>query len=260
MNMLAFCTALGLLISQPPSSIARPPEDKAPLVRMTAVQAKSEGRDKPEIPDNLKGVRGVLKSLSADTFALIAEQEREAPLGEETLVPINGVYSLYVTPNRASAQEPMKIQARIEMLEGDGYRNALVTEAQAQPGKALVFRGLPLNVGELVVIMQLAQDGDGESQQSQSDQNEAQEEQEQEKQEQQQGEGERQEGEEQQQQQQKEAQEATQEGESTVEGEEELEDMETIEAILQTLEEQDRREQEEMQNRRTRIRMDGGWW
>ncbi len=235
---------------QPPPMVARPPaepEQQVLMARVVAVQATSEGRDSPFFDDGLKPYREMLKRLSFDTFRKVAEQEREAPFGAETCIDIDDVYSLTVTPSPNPETGEILLEARVDMLEGEGAVKALYGTAKASLRKPLLFAGLESGDGELAVVLTFDQgDQDSNSQQQPEPQ-----------------EDEEQEDEDEQEQPQPEEQDSQQQSppeEAEEQEPKELEDLQNIEALLQSLEDTDRREQAETKNQRDRVRIQKDWW
>jgi hypothetical protein len=280
MSSLGWCLALAALLAQPqmpspvgqaqsgpppmisrtPGAAGEPAEPAMDKVRMAAVQASSEGRQERQIAPELAGLKSLLDRLPFDTFTRVAEEEREIPQGQETKIPITGDLSLAVTSKGRAETGEVELDARIEMMQNGAPVNALLTSGRAAPGKALVFRGLKRNGGELVVIMTLVQDNQGQdqSQQPQQDQPQDQQEQkqppEQPEEPSQEGEPPPEQNEEQQQQQAQEDQQSEAQQDNTPK------DMHEIEAILKSLEEMDRREQPKVRNQRDRVYVPQDWW
>lgn len=263
--------SLGILIAltalaqpwAPPSAGGGVPAEEYEIVEMKALRASNEGMAQKEIDPALRGLAPVLEALPFDRFSPIAEETKEAPYGRETLIPINSEYTLSIRPIERNAKDGLVLlEARIIMSREGRKINALSTRAEAATGQPLLFRGLELNNGELVVVMRLAQQddgsqGSGESTAQDQEKPEQQEAQEQEEQETPP----------------EEQQEETQPGEEendqapppAVEPketapEDEKQDMQNIEALLQSLEEMDRREQQELRNQRDHIDVRKGWW
>lgn len=233
----------------PPGQGMAPGADAAPTSAtfdVLAVHATREGKTSPEIPSTLDSVSKILGSPPFDTydmFDMVSQEEGEAPFAQETRIPINDRYSFHVTPSQNPSTGEIDIESRIAMLENGKTIDALWAKGKVAPGKPLVFRGLPMDDGELVVLVRLKQD-DGDD----SDSSESSEDQEEESEgEQQESDSEGQEGQE---------QDTPEDGEES----DELKDLKNLEAILQSLEDLDRREQEEARNQRERIRLKGDWW
>ncbi len=238
-----------------------PGQEQAPAVpRLHAVAAHAfnEGNSPVKVDEALEGVKKTLLSLPFDTFEPVADQEVETPLGEETLIPLNGIYSLYVAPRGQDEKGALDLTARISMLaEGSGseqYIDAIHTEAKLASGMPLVFRGLDLNVGELVVVLSLSGD---DKQQGQSQSNDAKE---QEKSQDDKQEDKQASNENKNQNQERQEQQEQQDNPSSAQDQKDTPDLRNIEALLQSLEEMDRKEQEDQQHIRTGIRVRGDWW
>ncbi len=255
----AISVAQPLLPQQAPAPAAQsaPP---SPIARMYAIHAQGAIPEQPHMDDALKAVAPMLKSLPFTTYRALSVVEKETPWGEEVLLPINAVYSMHVTAASSNEEGAIDVRARVEMLQGADYVNALDTHAQAAPNKALLFRGMPLGQGELVIALMMGtpqengQSGDS-SQDAENEQTEEQENKpEQNDEEEQETEGESAAPQEKDM---KPLEPETEEGE--MEGES-PEGVETLEALLESLEETDRREQIEERNRRDRIDFKGEWW
>jgi len=258
MTGMAASLLLVLLTGQLPGTPMGAEQTSAvPKLHVVAAHASTKGNNPAQVDDKLAGVKNVLLRLPFDSYEPVADQEVEAPPGEETLVPLNGVYSLYVQPQGQDESGALALTARISMLaEGGGpeqYVDAIYTQARLASGMPLVFRGLDLNVGELVVVLNLSGDNNqqGQSQDQDSDQ------QQEEKDKQQDDQSSSDSGDQEQQNQQDQAQ---QDQGDSPRAQEETPDLQNIEALLKSLEETDRKEQEEQQRVRTGIQVRGDWW
>jgi hypothetical protein len=221
-------------------------EAPVPTFDLVALQASVEGQEKTFIDPKLKKYSKLLKTMPFDTFRLVAQHEKtEAPIQQDTLIPINGVYSAHLFPEPDQQSGELSVKTRIEMMQGEDFVNALFTQANIAPGKPLVFRGLDLNVGEMIVILKLVQE-DGDDEQDQSSDEEQDQDQEQDDN----------------QEQEPEQNEEQQEEEGDGEGEPQPQDLSdvNIDALLQSLAEMDKREQEEAKNTRDGIEIRKNWW
>ncbi len=221
---------------------------------------------------SLKSFSKIFKDLPYDTFQYLNEVEEEMLPQGETRVAINAVFSFYASIVGQNEEGGLEISTRVEMMEGNRAINALSADATMEPGKWLIYRGLPLNKGEMVLLMTLRQDKDpgdssdssdsesGEEEPEENEQETPPEESEQNNEEESE-ENSKQEEEGQQEQEGEESSEDEKEGEQSTEGEEsnaqqsenksdegdeEARKMERpeIEALLDSLEEIDRKEQE----------------
>lgn len=269
-TIVAFCAVVLVVpvFAQPrmPSStpVTQQQPPAAPIARMYAMKASGKVPQKLHIDETIKPVAKILEPLPFTTYESLAVTSQEIPWGQEVLFPINALYAFHATALSQQEDGTIALRARVEMLEGQSYVNALDTLAQAVPNHALLFRGMPLGQGELVIVLLVAMPSE-QGEQRQSNEEESQNEQEQKDQktanEQQspQSEGETPP---EQHEQKEDSQEIKDRGEDKPEvGEgEEPERKENLDALLQSLEETDRREQMEERNRRDRIDFKGDWW
>ncbi|MBI1319625.1 MAG: hypothetical protein GC168_11860 [Candidatus Hydrogenedens sp.] len=318
MNVFAACLIAAAALAQPavtlpnqpavtlpnqPGGAMQPVPESEPLnVTLFAIKASSEGRTEPSIPEELKPIAKALKKLApADTFEIISQETKPSPFGQETQLPINGLFSGFVKlnetrPSSSGEGEVVDFNARIEMLRGSDFINALSTRGEAAYNQALIFRGMPLGTDELVVVLQVTQPDSDSSNQGQSGDEDSESQEDQQSPQQQEQAGEQDQQEEQQDQQPQQQDEMNQEGEgeqppdlknqqqegeregeqpqdnqdseasqqsATDEQQEQMEepkDMQTLEAMLENLEEQDRAEQKNAHYRRTQVKVRGDWW
>lgn len=242
-----------------PQTAQQPPQPVA--LRMHAVLGVNPPVAPPPPDESLKDVASLLSPLGFSGVEKINIVDRELMEGQEARFPINAIYSLVVARLPQDQQDTAGLDIRIEMLSGDKIINALSARAQARAGDTLVLRGVPLQPGELVVLLSRPSEGSpskGDSEQNEEQEKEGEEEQQPPKDESDEGDEEKEnkpeEGEsaekEQQDQQQRESE----------AGEEEKHDDASLQSLLESLEEIDRREQKEIRNMRDRIDFKGGWW
>ena len=239
-----------MAMPDPQAAQAPPP---TPIAQIYAVYTHGAVPEQPFMDDNLKPVKEVLNKLPFTSYETVNILSHETPWETETPFAVNAKYTVNVWPHAPNEENAIDLDVRIEMLQKDGsYVDAIIAKALAAENKALVFRGMPLNNGELVVVLFIKmpseknQDGDDSQEQEQQQQ----EEQEDQKDEQEQQE-------EQQEDENAESQEANEEDR---EGEEEKEGLENLDALLESLEDIDKREQAEERNQRDRIDFKGDWW
>jgi len=234
-------------VAQPwaPSSPALP-ETPSPVFRIIAVEASNDGHEESSVDDEAAGLRDLLKDLPFDTFRVVTKNEQAAPLGIDTVIPISAEYRFHVVP---SAYRPdsgeVELSARVEMLENQRAVNALAADGVAVPGKALVFRGFPLKGREMAVIMTLIPPEKDQGQSPGEDENQVSQAQPPPKLSE------------------KSAAEQEETGErqrSDTERNGQAQGLENVEALLQSLEEIDRREQQEVRKRRNRAEVRKEWW
>jgi hypothetical protein len=132
-------------------------------IKITAVQATTEGADPKEYGKKLDELKSSLGKLKYDTFELIAASEVKAPFGKETCKSINDRYTLCITPKSKDDKGRIHMDIRIEDKrppKKDGEKakkvNAVKTTVQAVPGKTINFHGLDLKKGKLVVVLQVS--------------------------------------------------------------------------------------------------------
>ena len=238
--------------------IQAPP--KAPLGKMYAMRASGTVPQGPSMDEKLKPIASVLESLPFTSYEAISVVDRDLPWAQETLFPINAVYAMHVTAQQQEPDGAIPLRARVEMLQGEDYVNALDTSAKAAQNQALLFRGMPLGQDELVIVLVIAlpQDEKGQGESSPEDQSRPE------------GEGENQEQPESETNKQDEGDQESQEDKTAEEQQESREDNEgeneqpegvkNMDALLQSLDDIDKREQVEERNRRDRIDFKGDWW
>jgi len=231
-----------------------------PIARMYAIYAHGAVPEQPYTDKALKPIAEALAKLPFTSYEAVTVQDREAPWGEETKLAVNAKYTVNATPLGQNEEGAIELHVRIEMLQDDGnYVDALEAQALAAKDGALLFRGMPLNNGELVVALLVGMPPDPnqnqENSQDQQEQHEGEEQQQQEQEQQQNSEGENEgEGES------AENQEMNQAEETEAEGEGEKESFENLDALLESLEDTDKKEQIEERNQRNRIDFKGDWW
>ena len=264
-------TALFLLAQLPGMGGAAPqaPQAQAVDIYMTAFYAlrdeEVDDEETPEIPEALEPYEALLEALPYNQFTLVSSDNAQADSGQEVRMPISGIFTFYAMPMQIMDGGSVVLNLRVEMLQDDGYRDALRAQGQAAPNQPLVMRGMPLNRGELVVVVEVRPDqdqqdgaggdGDPDSDASEDDSDEQQD------------------------------QDAEDDPDQEDEGDQDTEpetddqgpqpqpdssgdesrqeselDLQNVEALLEYLEEVDRREQEEIRRQRNDIEIRGDWW
>lgn len=262
----AGCGALAAAQLAPPAAAPGPGGAPAPVACvLTAVCGINPPVAVPPADDRLASLEAALKPLGFAGFEFVGTAARDLAPETETRFPINGTYSAAVTLLPPQEDDTAAMEVRIEALLEGKIVTALAGTVQARPGDTVVFRGMPLAPGELVVL--LTRPSEQSSEQSKSDQSQQEQEQ-QDQQQDQQKEGQEQEEKDQGKDKQEEPRNAEeQEAQPTAEEQEdgtaeEEKDMEngSLRALLESLEETDKREQKEIRNVRQRIDFKGGWW
>lgn len=234
-------------------------QPKPPIGQMYAIHASGAVPQNVHIDDKLKSIAPMLNDLPYTSYEAIAVNDHELPWGVETLFPISAVHAFHVTALSQNQEGAIALRARVEMLQGEDYINALDTQAVAARNQALLFRGIPLGHDELVIVLLVGmppepgEDGspnqEGESEPEGENQDSAKADS-----------GDNTEGEGEQ-----EPEDAAESQESqtdeTVEGEgEPPKGVENLDALLESLDDIDRREQVEELKQRDRIDFKGDWW
>lgn len=226
---------------------------------------KGDASGKYGLDETLKPVESVLNSLKGyASFEKINVSDQELAQGAETRFPINGAYTMLVVPAGDDGKGSARLGVRIQLLDNGNLINAIETEANSRPGEALVFQGMPLSPGELVVVLVRGsepgqQGGEGQDNQEQQQQQQ-QEQQEQQSRQEEQKEKEKGEEKEAEKQEAAKAEEKPAQEDKGVEKEQEKQDQNNFEAILESLEEMDRREQKDVHYNRNSIDFNGDWW
>lgn len=248
--------------SAPPNlqtAMPEPVPPQPPIGQMFAVRASGAVPQNPHMDEKLKPIAAALSGLPYTSYEALSVNSRELPWGVETLFPISAVHAFKATALSMDPEGAIALRARVEMLQGEDYINALDTQALAGQNQALLFRGIPLGRDELVIVMLVAMSPDPEKSGSPNQEGETE------------SEGENQE-----------STESESEGENKAEGEQEGENapekqesqvneadegegespkgVENLDALLESLDDIDRREQVEELKRRDRIDFKGDWW
>lgn len=255
--------AQGLQLPQGQTAMPVPPQGQAPappVGAMYAMRASGAVPQKLDLDEKLKPVASALKSLPFTSYEAISVNDQVLPWGQETLFPVNALYAMHVTPLTMEANGAISLRARVEMLQGETFINALKAEARAFQNQALLFRGMPLGRDELVIVLLVGVPPENQNQNgsSEEEQSETEGEQEEKKSESESNDT-------------KEDINESQEGETTqeqqpppsesAEGEqEEPEGVENLDALLESLDDIDREEQVKERNQRGRIDFKGDWW
>ena len=126
-------------------------------LHMAAVQATNEGRATKYFDPVLNEIKRAIAPLDYDTFRAIKTQDVGLPFGKRAEIVINDRYRLQLEPVGRDADNRVRIQVCILRVRGpdDPPMKALDTTLLMAPGKHLSLGGLPLEQGELVVILEL---------------------------------------------------------------------------------------------------------
>ena len=239
-----------------------------PEFEFTAVEVMPQGGG-GDVDEKLKPFASMLEKMAQGAgFRVVSQESKQAPMKTETDWVINGQYSAHVLPIQQLENGAIRLDARVAMNTGGQTLNALRAEGEVPPRKVMAFRGLDAGNGnELILLLRQApgddegQGGDGDSQGEQQEEQPGEgsqaEQQDAEKKEQQEEQGE--------QSQEKKEQMAKQEESQPDEkqpGEEQPQDDQTIEALLESLEQEDARQQQDARFDRSSISIpaNGDWW
>jgi len=266
-------------LALPPSPDGGAAAPEEPLkFKMYAMLGQKKAGTAGTLDEELKPLEDVLKKLPYTDYQKIAVEERETPDGVETQFPINPVYTLNVQPSGKDEQGAAKLDIHVDLMQDGKLVKALTAQATAKPGDALLLRGMPLPPGDLVIVFQRDagnqgsqgqqgdQNQDQKDQQQQQNQKQNEQSKDQDKQQDQKKDEEKKKDQEKKDEEKKEAQQAEQQEakpdqkDEDKKDEAEKKDKGNLDAILQSLENTDRKEQEELRNKRDRIDFKGDWW
>jgi len=169
-TLIALC-----LLGQKELEPATPEEPER--IRLLAIHGLDEGRTTTETDPSLSSVREFLDTLPYDTYREVAYQEITIPYGDEVSVRLGSIYSFHGRPVRLTDSGEVVLETHIDMKQADQVVEALRVTGRAKRGHGMVFRGLSMPVGEMIVVMSVAEipqegggkAGSGESQESSSD-------------------------------------------------------------------------------------------
>ena len=148
--------AVALLLSgqkELPSTAPETPE----RIRILAVHATNEGRVAPEMDPTLAPAAAFLETLPFDTFREVAFHDLETPYGEETTATLNDTYTIHCRPERLTQESEVVLEAWVTMNAGGQTLEALRVTGRAERGQGMAFRGFAMPVGELVVMLSVAE-------------------------------------------------------------------------------------------------------
>jgi hypothetical protein len=135
-------------------------ELKEPVtISMVAVQATNENRPAREkyFEPGLESIRSSLESLPFDTYRKVKSDRARVSAKDEAKFAINERYTLSVTPLSGDTEGRVRVKVWIaEKIEKDGKsitRKALDTTSAIVPGKHLLLGGLPMDGGQLAILL-----------------------------------------------------------------------------------------------------------
>lgn len=246
-------------------------EPPSVLMRMAAIQASAEGRSEPYVDKELDSLKGLLTALPFDTFKKVAVAEQECPPGQETTLPIDDRFACVVRPELAAQAGgapgaapggALKLDAKVvDQNGGGGPLVALAAVAEMPMNQTILFRDIPRDSGRLLVLLTPAMNQpqqQQQDQQQQEQQNEQQQDQEEQQEQQDQEDQNEPQPDKENEDKQAQAEEASLDEES--EGEQQPKEQQNIEALLEALEQQDKREQKLLRDAPVRREMQREWW
>ena len=133
--------------------------DKPVTISMVAVQATNENRPDKEkfFEPSLDPIRSSLDTLPFDTFRKVKSDRGQVSAKEEAKFKINDRYTLSVTPLSGDTEGRVRVKVWItEKVEKDGKtvtRKALDSTSAVVPGKHLLLGGLPMDGGQLAILL-----------------------------------------------------------------------------------------------------------
>jgi hypothetical protein len=128
-------------------------------ISMVAVQATNENRPEGEkfFEPGLESIRSSLENLPFDTYRKVKSDQARVSAKDEAQFTINERYTLSVTPLSGDTEGRVRVKVWItEKFEKDGKsitRKALDTTSAIVPGKHLLLGGLPMDGGQLAILL-----------------------------------------------------------------------------------------------------------
>ena len=132
------------------------PSSEPELIRVLAIHATSEGRASMKFDPTLAPLREYLTELPYDTFREVKFGEVEAPYGVDTAMPISERYAVHCIPLELNDAGEVVFDAFIQLTGDQGTVEALRVSGRAARGHGVVFRGLEMPSGELLVVLSIA--------------------------------------------------------------------------------------------------------
>lgn len=155
-GLIVACVSLWLSAPANGAVAARSLEPPA-RVEMVAVMASKEGKTAADYGPGLDSIRTLLADMEGDydTFRKTGGQALSLPFEEETELPVDDRYSVFVKPLSREKSGVIRAQVRVTMRRkpGDTPVNAVVTTVQFAPGKPMKLRGLKRAGGELALVL-----------------------------------------------------------------------------------------------------------
>ncbi|HOZ49501.1 MAG TPA: hypothetical protein PLO37_24520 [Candidatus Hydrogenedentes bacterium] len=156
MNLMALGIAVLALVAadedQPPPPVS---------IRVVAVQASDDQEGEPKkqalrFGSGTEEIRTAIGDLKFDNYKLVKASTVTAQFNQESRVPIDNTYTLYLQPLSRESGGRVKLNVRVTMPGKTPQAepvNALKTTVIAAPGNKFKLRGLELDDGELVLVL-----------------------------------------------------------------------------------------------------------
>lgn len=154
MRMAALALGLIGLLGQAEPEGGSPPAPE--VIRVLAIHATNEGRQVPYLGPTLSPLEEYLTALPFDTFREAGYKQVDAPYNVDTAVPVNDRYTLHCTPRDLTDSGVVVFDAHIDVAERGRNIQALAVSGRSARGQGVVFRGLSMPAGELIVVMSVA--------------------------------------------------------------------------------------------------------
>lgn len=222
-----------------------PSGPSAERVAVVAIQASQTGE--ASMDPALNRLEQALADLPYDTFEELLSGEQPVHSGYATAFPISETYGLTVAITQRD-ENAVGIVVQVQTEQHGQPVNAVLAQGLVPRGQPLLFRGLEHGDGELVLLLTVRPPDQQQGEQESGPESEADDDADEQREDEQQDQMEMERPEPHDAQDQPQPQDLSED------------DMQNVEAILQSLLEQDRREQEEMHNRRSRVTIRGPWW
>jgi len=234
-------------------------QEKTPTFEFTAVEALPAGAP-AEADERLRPFRSMLDKLSpGGSFRVVNQEAKEAPFSSETRWSINERYDAFVLPMEQTQDGAVRLDARVAQLDAGKSLNALRAEGEVPSGKVMAFRGLQgPDGGELFLLLRQKNDegddqsgGDGDSGQQNDMESKSDEQSDQEMKDSEKSDAEK-----------AELAKAEEHKDEQKAESDAPKDAQNLEALLQSLEEEDQRQQADARFDRRKIELppSGEWW
>ena len=131
--------------------------DNTVSLSIWAAQATTEHRAEKHFDPGLEPIKKAVEDLAFDTYRKVKTAKQAAPLGKQSRTPLDGKYTLCVTPVSKEPDGRGRLELRIEIApkeKDDKPVNALTTRVLMKPGEMMKLRGLKMDPGEMIIVIQ----------------------------------------------------------------------------------------------------------